>query len=141
MPKLMMLPVEERNHDLSCPACQGRGVTGVQYQMKPGGGDVVLLVDVICPECGGCGNGHPEHPGCRDEWHAEDPDADEPGYDDSEDPDDECDGGPACWSCRSGRGWNTVLGFAGEGPDTVMYLLRMPCGCAESRMVEAAEDA
>lgn len=130
----LMLSLEAHQHALPCPACQGSGVTGARYEMPSG--PYVLVVDVICPACGGCGNGGFGHPGCKPEWHA--------GGDDDEDPwgpvDDGSDeDGPACYSCGSGRGWWPAQGFTGEGDDAVMHILRMPCGCSQGRLVEVPD--
>jgi hypothetical protein len=118
-----MLPAEIHEHQHPCPACQGSGLTGERYTMPAG--DYVLVIDVLCLACGGCGKGDPDHADCEAGWHA--------------DPDDEHDepGEPACWSCGSGRGWYPVQGFTGEGDDMKMRVLRMPCGCSESRLVPA----
>lgn len=124
----LILPVEKHEHARPCQPCGGTGVTGEHYEMPAG--EHILLVEVICPACDGCGNGDPDHPGCKVEWHA-DPD----GYVDADD-----ESEPACWSCGSGRGWNVVQGFRGEGDDVEMILTRVPCGCSESRLVEAGDD-
>lgn len=125
----LQLPAEHREHQQPCPACQGSGVTGERYELPTG--PYVLLVDVICPACGGCGNGNPAHAGCQPEQHAY-PDEDDNG---------ESGGEPTCWSCGSARGWYPVQGFTGEGDNTRMYLLRMPCGCSETRLIEAPAGA
>lgn len=134
----LMLPAGVHQHACPCPACQGSGVTGVRYDMPSG--PYVLVVDVICPSCGGCGNGGFGHPGCQPGWHAGDGDDADPWNgvgDDDEDPGDE--DGPACFSCGSGRGWWPVQGFTGEGDDAQMHILRMPCGCSQDRLVEATD--
>jgi hypothetical protein len=122
-----------------CGPCNGAGVTGERYEMPPGTpGGPILLVDVICPSCDGCGNGDPAHAGCPRDAHA---------YPDEVDPypvaydDDEPEAG--CPSCGSGRGWNPVQGFTGgSGPyETAGYVLRVPCGCSESRLVLADDPA
>lgn len=152
----MMLPLEEHAHARPCPACQGRGVTGARYEMPTGAAadlqapKMVLLLEVFCPACGGCGNGDPEHAGCKAAWHPDpddaglfgegDPDNVGLGEDDdfdldglADDHDDDC--GPACYSCASGRGWYPIQGFTGEGDSTEMYTLRGLCGCSTDRLV------
>lgn len=134
----MMLPVQEHTHDRPCPACHGHGVTGRRYEMPTGAAadlqapDVVLLLEVFCPACGGCGNGDPEHAGCEAAWHPDPGDDDQ--FDDDDPDDDLGDGESACWSCGSGRGWFPIQGFT-EGPDTEMYTLRGICSCATDRLV------
>ncbi len=66
-----ILPIEKHEHARPCQPCKGTGVTGERYEMPAG--EHILLVEVICPACDGCGNGDPDHPGCKVEWHA-DPD-------------------------------------------------------------------
>lgn len=110
-----------------CPGCGGEGVTGDRFEMPGDPGRPVLLVDVICGQCTGCGNGDPEHLDCRPDAHA---------YPDDDGPDPDDDDGPhvhECYSCGTGRGWNAVQGFHGPEPD--MVVLRVPCGCSESRLV------
>jgi hypothetical protein len=112
-----------------CPACQGHGITSDRYEMPTDGGPI-LLVDVICPTCGGCGNGDPEHANCLADAHAY---PDEHGADDHQD-----DGaGPACYSCGSGRGWNAVQGIGqdDDGDPEGLAILRVPCGCSADRLV------
>lgn len=106
-----------------CAQCEGRGVTGDRYEMPTDTGPI-LLVDVICDACTGCGNGDPAHMECAPDAHA---------YpDDDFDDDDQRDDGAECLSCGSGRGWNAVQAF----PDAdTMVVLRVPCGCSESRLV------
>ena len=102
-----------------CPACQGSGVTGDRYQIKTDG--PVLLVEVFCPGCGGCGSADRDHLDCAGP-HA---------WDDA--PNKEPDGDP-CPSCQ-GREWNAVQGFPGVDPDTDAdpVTLRVPCGCTTAR--------
>jgi len=119
-----------------CPACDGRGVTGDRYEMPTDGGPI-LLVDVICPDCGGCGNGDPEHAGCPADAHAY---PDEYGTaDDDQDHDD----GPLCYSCGSGRGWNAVQGIGqdDDGDPEGLAVLRVPCGCSTDRLVVSFDPA
>ncbi len=134
----LMLPLEHHDHATPCPACRGRGVTGERYEMAVTGH--VLLLEVFCPACGGCGNGDPDHTGCEPRWHPY-PDDDSrysvPDY--LDDPGDEARG--ACLSCVQDRGWWPAQGFNGEGADTEMHTLRCPCGCSESRLVPAKADA
>lgn len=104
--------------ETSCGRCGGVGVTGERYEMVTDG--PTLLVDVFCPECGGCGNGDPTHAACDPSLHA---------WDD-EDWDDLDDEGPdRCPSC-DGRGWNAVEGFNDQETVTV----RVPCGCMTDRV-------
>lgn len=110
-----------------CQGCGGLGVTGERYQMP--GTDPVLLADVICPQCGGCGNGDPEHRYCKPIAHVADS-ADDLGAwgEDDDGPGQE----PACPSCY-GRRWNAVTGFTAGGAvgeDEELAVLRVPCGCA-----------
>ncbi len=137
----LMLPLEQHNHTTPCPACGGRGVTGERYKMGVTGH--VLLLEVFCPSCGGCGNGDPEHAGCKPEWH---PCPDDDGlYECPDDnwngPDDDPYAGDVCPSCGTGRGWYPVQGFTGEGDDAKMHVLRGLCGCSESRLVPAEAEA
>lgn len=126
---VLILPVEKHDHARPCQPCEGTGITGERYEMPAG--PHTLLAEVFCPSCGGCGNGDPEHAGCRPEWHAYPEDIygaevlDEDEYE------------QVCWSCGSGRGWNPVQGFIGEGDDMQMLITRVPCGCSEDRLVEA----
>lgn len=143
-------------YPIPCPACSGRGVTGDRYEVPTTETGAVLLVDVICPECGGCGNGAAEHWQCPPDAHA-DPD-------DKRVPVCECNGGPrcdcpdcghpdcvyrgddqACPSCGSGRGWYparvTGIGTSDAGNPEGLAVLRMPCGCAEARMVTSDDSA
>lgn len=131
----LILPLEKREHAQPCQPCEGAGVTGERYEMPAG--EHVLLVEVFCPACGGCGNGDPRHAGCKPEWHADSGDDEESGFPDGDDPDGSSS--PACYSCGSGRGWNAVQGFRGEGSDVEMVLTRVPCGCSEGRLVEVPE--
>lgn len=123
------LPLEPRTYPSPCPACTGTGVTGVKYEMTTSP-ENTLLVDVICPACGGCGNGDPDHSDCPRDAHAE---LDESDWDDDLVAD---DFGPAaaCASCITGRGWNDVQAFN----DTEVWTLRVPCGCSTARLVEVA---
>jgi hypothetical protein len=119
----------------ACQACEGRGVTGEQYQMPTGEGRV-LLVDVFCPSCGGCGSA--EHVFCAGLHAGLDAGASiwfDYDYDlDDEEPED------ACPSCQ-GREWNAVQGFGdftfdeqdGEDVPTSVKVLRVPCGCTTDR--------
>lgn len=107
-----------------CTACKGKGITGTQYSMPLD--DNVMLVDVICESCGGCGSA--VHDDCPPGTHAL---LDGDDYlDEREDaPDDE----RACWSC-GGRGWWVLQGFPPEAAaEDQIVLLRAPCGCTEGR--------
>lgn len=114
-----------------CTGCLGAGITGARYEMTSSP-ETTLVVDEVCPVCGGCGRAG--HVGCRGDQHA-DPEA--AGFDpyddglDDEEPSDEAADGRGCPSC-GGKRWNAVTGF---NDDRVTYL-RVPCGCAESLMVE-----
>jgi hypothetical protein len=134
---LMMLPVERHEHARPCRACGGAGVTGDRYTM-PVTPPKVLLFEVICPDCGGCGNGDPAHAGCQPDWHAYPGDQDDL-LDDLLD-DEDLDGlGERCPSCGTGRGWYPIQGFTGEGDDVEMHVLRGLCGCSEPRLVRVPE--
>jgi hypothetical protein len=99
---------------VSCEACGGQGVTGDRYELRIDG--PVLLVDVFCPTCHGCGSA--VHDKCADGVHA---------LDDFDDPADDC---PSC----NGRGWNAVTAWSANHPDNDEPLfLRVPCGCTEDR--------
>jgi hypothetical protein len=102
-----------------CPACQGSGVTGDHYHLHTDG--PVLLVDVFCPACGGCGSADGDHLDCAGP-HA---------WDDA--PDKQPDG-DRCPSCQ-GREWYAVQGFPGRnlGADADPVTLRVPCGCTTAR--------
>jgi hypothetical protein len=100
----------------------------------------VLLVDVFCSQCGGCGNGDPAHRGCKPSAHVDYEGFDQ---DDEDDQDDDAqDYGPACPSCN-GRLWNAVTGFNGVSGYAVegVTVLRVPCGCASPRMVTGPDPA
>jgi hypothetical protein len=118
-----------------CQECDGHGVTGDRYEMAGDDGAPILLVDVICSECGGCGNGDPEHADCPPDAHAypEDYSNSIGEYDD----DDEGSGEPRCYSCGSGRGWNAVqgIGQSDDGDPEGLAVLRVPCGCSADRLV------
>jgi hypothetical protein len=94
-----------------CPACQGAGVTGDRYELPTNG--PVLLVQVFCHACGGCGSADPDHLSCAGPhaWDTE-PDSD------------------SCPSCQ-GREWNPVQAFplVDPGTDADPVTLRVPCGC------------
>jgi hypothetical protein len=105
--------------DTPCGRCGGKGVTGERYEMTTDG--PTLLVDVFCPDCGGCGNGDPEHRSCTPALHAW---GDDDGWDEDEDPDVE-----RCRSCDD-RGWNAVDGFN----DDEVVTVRVPCGCQTDRI-------
>jgi hypothetical protein len=115
-----------------CQACEGLGVTGQQYRM-PTGQDRVLLLDVFCPTCGGCGSA--DHTGCSG-IHPARLDEDPLGPWDEEDLDDDgLDEEARCPSCQ-GREWNPIQGFPPEGEqqgDGEVVVLRAPCGCTTPR--------
>jgi hypothetical protein len=133
-----VLPVPEHvPYPQPCRGCGGRGITGDRYEMPTDNGPTLLL-EVICPQCGGCGNGDPEHADCPADAHA-DPDE----YRGSDDDWDEDDSGPRCYSCGSGRGWNAVqgIGTSDDGDPDSLALLRVPCGCSQDRLVIGADPA
>ena len=101
-------------------------VTGDRYVFDPSGNsDPQLVVDVFCPQCGGCGRGV-DHSECRPIDHAgRDWDDDDDDFDD-EDPAD----GEVCPSCHGWR-WFAVQGFNGDR----VWMLRVPCGCATDLLV------
>lgn len=110
-----------------CSSCGGEGVTGERYTMQTD--RCMLLVDVFCDACGGCGNGDQGHAGCptgRDRTV-------HPAWVDIDDEEDDETDEPTCWSCQ-GRQWNPVQGFSGEDADCRMVVLRVPCGCASDRL-------
>lgn len=110
-----------------CQTCGGGKVTGVRYEFDPAGGSPkVLLADVICPGCDGCGRAI--HDGCKPAEHGDWPHGDRHDYGDE---DGEDEGEDVCPSCR-GRRWWSCQGFAG---DEVHYL-RVACGCAADLLIE-----
>lgn len=126
-PPRLHLPVAPYEGPARCPACAGARITGAVYSCAPLGAPR-LLVDVLCPDCGGCGRA--THDGCAPQEHA---DADwDPDWEMLDRPDDD----PhrhGCPSCR-GRRWFPVQGFT-DG-DAQMHTLRMPCGCATDLLQE-----
>ncbi|HEY3035201.1 MAG TPA: hypothetical protein VGJ54_11165 [Streptosporangiaceae bacterium] len=123
-----------------CQLCEGLGVTGQQYQMQTGLGRV-LLVDVFCPKCGGCGSADPEHRSCKPEAHA---DPEELGLAaELDDWYDEVFAWPDCCPSCLGRTWIAILGFDGaaqEGRDDGKVLnLRVPCGCTSGQLQEVTD--
>lgn len=130
------LPLPDPITDQPCPACAGTRVTGDLYQAPSDPGRPILLVDALCPTCGGCGRA--EHVGCLPSEHA---DPDEFGdsatldddFDDFDEGDPDADG--YCHSCR-GRRWWACWAFPPDGgPDAEGMHLRMPCGCSEPLLV------
>lgn len=129
----LMLPLEVHEHAVKCGACGGSGVTGDRYDMEAG--EHTLTLEIICPGCGGCGNGDPGHIDCVADWHAYPEDVD--GVDALDDLEDD-DGEPrACMSCGSGRGWYPVQGFTSPDDDAELLILRTLCGCSTDRLVPA----
>lgn len=129
-PSLWVLPPPEP-YDGSdrCPACEGRKVTGERFLFPAADDNQAgkrLLVDQLCPGCGGCGRA--VHTGCVPGDHADD---DPDDVDTSEDHD-----GFACSSC-GGRRWWICQGFAGDE----VYHLRVACGCATDLLLRAAGGA
>ena len=115
----------------ACSGCDGAGVTGQMYRWQVQPHDRPLLVEVLCPTCGGCGRAEHDDDTCDAPEH--------PGYDDDVDEglDDEPDRCRSCW----GVGWFTVQGWStgadGRPVDDSVTVLRMPCGCAAYRLVDA----
>jgi hypothetical protein len=127
-------PAPELGDAQPCSVCEGAGITGERYTMQVG--ERGLAVDVFCPACGGCGRA--AHEGCREDEHGIGVD-DEPddvfGHLDQDDSEEgQEDGEPACWSCH-GRTWFPVQGFTEPGENSVVLVLKMPCGCVENRAV------
>ncbi|KLL11561.1 hypothetical protein [Protofrankia coriariae] len=105
-----------------CPSCKGKGVTDLRYEWTTE--RAVLMVDVLCDDCTGCGSA--DHQGCDTARHAE--------QDQDDYPDDDTNEEPGCPSC-DGRGWHPLQGFT----EDTMLTLRMPCGCTEEQLVPARE--
>ena len=100
-----------------CSECLGEGVEQGRYEMPVDGGKV-LLIDRLCTMCVGCGNAACQ---CGYDWSFLDDD-----QDDQDEP-------TACGSC-SGRGWTIVQAWSPSDPESAeAVLLRVPCGCQESR--------
>jgi hypothetical protein len=125
-----------------CPACGGDGVTGQRYEFDPSprADTPVLVVDVFCPACLGCGQAG--HATCQPDQHADsyrdDFDRDED-YDDEDDYHHDTDNNApvsVCPSCR-GRRWWCCQGFGGDPVGEVMHELRVACGCATELLVNA----
>jgi hypothetical protein len=145
MSKLLMDYPPPQVDGPKCQACEGLGVTSDRYQMPTApAGERVLLIDVFCPACGGCGSADPEHRSCKPEAHA---DPEELGLDleadEFEDLDEEAEEAlDRCPSCQ-GRTWIVVLGFdqaAQEGRDDgKMLQLRVPCGCVSEQLREVTD--
>lgn len=53
-----------------CEPCQGAGTTGEMYA-HAGGNGITLVIDILCPACGGCGRA--EHTECEPEAHGTTP--------------------------------------------------------------------
>ncbi|MFG2056663.1 hypothetical protein ACGFI9_21835 [Micromonospora sp. NPDC048930] len=115
------LPCPPYEGPARCPACAGARITGAVYSCTPLAVPE-LVVDVLCPICGGCGRA--THDGCQPDEHGEW---------DHDDQDDDVDDTDACPSCR-GRRWFPVQGWTDGDAD--MHTLRMPCGCATTLLVE-----
>lgn len=98
-----------------CLTCGGATITGHRYLLRN------LSCDVICPACGGCGTAtHIDcEPAQHADWEPDDPDAPAPPG--------------ACPAC-GGRRWNAVQGFDG---DNAVYLLRVPCACAQGDLMRS----
>lgn len=106
-----------------CPSCVGAKLTGARYVFDPSAGasEQVLLADVFCPNCGGCGRA--THDSCEPKDHADwDPaDLDEEDYYET-----------ACPSCY-GRRWWVCQAFN----QTTVYNMRVACGCATDLLIPA----
>jgi hypothetical protein len=103
-----------------CDGCLGLGVTGDSFT-RPVGADRMLLLDVVCPGCDGCGAA--SHEGCAPGVHALEDVVDRDG----------------CHLC-GGRGWSAVPGWSAN-PDGETVLMRVPCACQESRAERVAPEA
>lgn len=111
-----------------CSSCAGVGITGEKYEM-PATAIEGLIVDEICPECGGCGRCNHEEcdPKSHLDWDPADADYEEDDFDPS--------GETNCLSCHNRR-WYPMQIFAADPDDQGRArTLRAPCGCAEPLMV------
>jgi hypothetical protein len=114
----------------TCEPCEGAGFTGARYRMPAG--DKTLIVDVFCPACLGCGQAG--HVSCVEQQH--------------HDWRDRPAAGPrerlarlSCPFC-GGPGWWVMTAFpSGDDPGGDVVFIRVPCGCAEARMVPYDEQA
>lgn len=96
-----------------CRPCVGRGVVGAPVRLKGRpthhGEPTIILAEVICPRCGGCGR-NPHHHGCTPPQHADWRQPPPSG----------------CLHCAD-RGWWPMTAFDNSGR---VLRLRMPCDCA-----------
>ncbi|MEV7264000.1 hypothetical protein AB0N38_10655 [Micromonospora aurantiaca] len=123
--RYLRLPAPERYDGPDpCRRCAGaRVLDGRTAQMSTDA--AVLVVDVICPDCDGCGRA--THDGCREDEHGT---WDHDYYPDDDTPAGEVNRCPFC----AGRRWIGVLAWGAH----TTYTLRMPCGCATDLLVEVA---
>jgi hypothetical protein len=144
-PGYAVLQVTVPARAVPCGSCGGLGVTGDRFEMRGDHGPI-LVCDVICKACGGCGNGG-DHQDCAADMHAWPGDPDDGYADELAALDDECDGRDRCPSCVTGRGWNAVQGYTTHAPTieggatAEDVTLRVPCGCAEARLITGADPA
>ncbi len=130
MTRWILPPLAPYQGPACCPLCAGARVTGDRYEFDPAGSGEVLLCDVICPGCDGCGRA--DHDGCAPREHVGWPNDDQ--WIDLDDEDD-ADQDDECPSCH-GRTWWACQGFT----DTDVYHLRVACGCAKPLLIEADHD-
>ena len=118
-----------------CDACEGSGLSGLNWAMESDGVRPPLLVEGVCSSCLGCGRAeHDYENGCG--WPHADSDSE---YADDSDPD-----GPNDWDeepellCRSchGRRFNYTQGFAldDDGEPAEVVYTRAPCGCTAGQV-------
>lgn len=126
------LPAPELPGD-PCADCTGAGVTGEVYRWPSGPDSPILIVDVPCLTCRGCGRAEhdeaceaPEHHGDR-ELRDDDLDDDDAG----EEHEYAC---PSCHGrlCLLATGWRT--GPDSEPLDDEVLTIRVPCGCTTDRL-------
>ena len=117
-----------------CPKCSGTGVLdGVTVDFAVDDATAVMVCQVFCPLCFGCGRG--EHTECRADEHAEpeevgmDPDG---WYDEDTADDAGVDETDRCFSCGNRRWWS-MQAF----DQAAVYRVRVPCGCSSSLLIPA----
>lgn len=134
--RLMLPPDGPYTGPNQCPQCAGgRYRTDFAATLPGDPGRPVLVCQVFCPRCLGCGRA--EHEQCTASEHA-DPEGVglyPAGWDDDEDEDDVDDAEP-CYSCR-GRTWWPMQAFDEQD----VFYVRAPCGCSTPLLVPAAEVA